>query len=96
MIQREKLKEIILSNRDFILNNIENIIARENLFFPNEKLKKVVILYGIRRGGKTFILFDLFRKYKENSLYIDFEDERLLDFTVLKRFSLYVLQKFSK
>ncbi len=82
MIQREKLKEIILSNRDFILNNVENIIERENLFFPDEKLRKVVILYGIKRSGKTFILFDLFRKYKENSLYIDFEDERLLDFTV--------------
>jgi len=45
-----------------------------------EKLNKVFILYGMRRSGKTFVLFDLFKTYKDTSLYIDFEDDRLLNF----------------
>jgi len=88
MIGKEKLKEIILSNRDFITTQVGEIIKRDNIKLP-EKLNKVVILYGVRRSGKTFVLFDLFRKHKEKSLYIDFEDERLTgfeieDFDVLK------------
>jgi len=79
MIGKERLKEIILSNREFILNQIGRIIKRENIILP-EKLNKVVILYGVRRSGKTFVLFDLFKKYRNESLYIDFEDERLIDF----------------
>ena len=39
-----------------------------------------MILYGVRRSGKTYILFDLFKEYKDQALYVDFEDERLSDF----------------
>lgn len=79
MISREILKEIILSNEEFILYKIKNILKREGIYFP-QKVNKVKILYGVRRSGKTFIFFDLFKKYKGPSLYIDFEDERLEDF----------------
>ncbi len=78
MIRKEKLKEIIVSNREFILS-IDNIIEREGMLLP-EKLNKVVVLYGPRRSGKSFILFDFFKKNSDYSLYIDFEDERLSDF----------------
>jgi predicted AAA+ superfamily ATPase len=40
-----------------------------------------VILYGIRRSGKTFILYDIFRKNPVPALYLDFEDDRLAGFT---------------
>lgn len=78
MINKEELKEIIVSNERFILE-IEEIISREGIVLPSG-LKKVGILYGVRRSGKSYILFDLFRKDKEKSLYLDFEDERLANF----------------
>jgi len=81
MISKSILKDIIISNEEFITQNIKQIVKRENLSFP-EKLKKAVILYGVRRSGKTHILFDLFKKHKDCSLYLDFEDERLTDFEV--------------
>jgi len=79
MIAKSKLKEIIFSNEDFILNQIKKIVKREGVY-PLESLNKVVVFYGVRRSGKTFILFDLFKKMSKHSLYIDFEDERLTDF----------------
>ena len=79
MISKELLKEIIVSNEEFITQQIKKIIKREGISFP-EILNKVVILYGVRRSGKTYILYDLFKKYKSQALYIDFEDERLTDF----------------
>lgn len=81
MISKQILKEIIISNRDYILNEIPNILPREEICLP-EKLNKVVILYGVRRSGKSYILYDIFKKNQEKSLYIDFEDERLTGFEV--------------
>lgn len=81
MISKELLKRVIVSNEDFILNQVEGVVEREGLVLP-DKLNKVIIFYGVRRSGKTYVLFDLFKKYKDNSLYIDFEDERLADFGV--------------
>ncbi len=79
MINSETLKEIIVSNENFILNDVGKIIPREAVtsLLPSGK---VCILYGPRRGGKSYILFELFKKHKDNALYIDFEDERLKDF----------------
>lgn len=79
MIGKEVLKEMMLSNEDYILNKVQGIVSREGVFFP-EKLKKVVVLYGVRRSGKTYILYDLFRKNRAKAFYADFEDERLSDF----------------
>ncbi len=81
MISKETLKEIIVTNEDFILKQVKDIIPREGINLP-ETLNKTVVLYGVRRCGKTFILFDLFKKFGENSVYIDFEDERLTGFDV--------------
>jgi predicted AAA+ superfamily ATPase len=77
MITRHILKEVIASNEEFILKQIGKIIKRERVFFP-EILNKTVVFYGVRRSGKTFILYNLFRRYHDSSLYIDFEDERLI------------------
>lgn len=71
---------------------MKGIIKREGIVFPdfpdsldvpeNERLNlhKVVILYRVRRSGKTYILYDLFKKYTDRALYLDFKDERLADF----------------
>jgi len=79
MIRKELLREIILSNEEYIQSGVKKIVKREGISLP-EGLNKVVILYGVRRSGKTYILFDLFKRYKKNALYIDFEDERLSGF----------------
>ncbi|MGQ4834565.1 MAG: ATP-binding protein [Candidatus Asgardarchaeia archaeon] len=45
--------------------------------------KKIVVLYGVRRSGKTVIMFQIIRKLIENKvdskniLYLNFDDERL-------------------
>lgn len=79
MITIQTLKEIIVSNEDFINKEIGKPIPREGLAFP-ETSNKVVVFYGVRRSGKTFILYDLFRQYEGRALYIDFEDDRLSQF----------------
>lgn len=79
MISKEILKEVIVSNEAFILGQVKNIIPREGIYYP-EQLNKVVVLYGVRRSGKTFILYDLFKKFSQRAVYIDFEDDRLIGF----------------
>jgi predicted AAA+ superfamily ATPase len=79
MINKNTLKEIIVANEEFILKHVKRIVHRKGIHVP-ETLNKAVVLYGVRRSGKTFILFDLFKKYRDRSLYIDFEDERLTGF----------------
>lgn len=86
VINKSIIKDIIISNEEFIDRNIIKIVPRED-FYPPEHLNKAVIFYGVRRSGKTFILYDFFKKYRDRSLYIDFEDERLAEFQ-LKDFEL--------
>jgi len=81
MVQEQDLKEIILSNAEYI-GQIKEIQKRDNILLPDEKTRKVVVFYGVRRSGKTYLLYEVFQKNPQNSLYIDFEDERLRDFTV--------------
>lgn len=76
MISQELLKEIIIENENFILHEVGEIISRHNILLP-KKLNKVKVFYGPRRCGKTFFLYDIFRRNNKNALYIDFEDERL-------------------
>jgi len=81
MIRKDILKEIIISNEEFINKQIKKIIKREGISFP-EMLNKAIIFYGVRRSGKTYVLYDLFKKHKTRALYIDFEDERLSEFDI--------------
>lgn len=71
MITKTILKDIIVNNEEFINRHITRIIHREDIVFP-ESLNKAVIFYGVRRNGKTFILYELFKEYKDRALYIDF------------------------
>jgi hypothetical protein len=72
MINKEAFKEILVSNEGFILHEVKEIVPREGVFVP-ESLDKVIVFYGVRRSGKTFLLFDFMRKHPENSLYLDRE-----------------------
>jgi len=84
MVDKEIIKEIIIENEKFISSQIKDIIPRENIKLPSTDLKKVCVFYGVRRSGKSFVLFDLFKKHVESSLYIDFEDERLKEITAVE------------
>jgi predicted AAA+ superfamily ATPase len=78
MISKNIIKEIILSNRAFILESVSRIVPRAaaEVVAPG----KTVIMHGIRRSGKTFILYDIFRRNSDAALYLDFEDDRLTGF----------------
>lgn len=80
MIKREVLKEVIISNEDYI-KKIENIVERESLLLP-KRINKTVVLYGVRRSGKSYCLYDIFKQNSPGVMYIDFEDERLDGFSV--------------
>jgi hypothetical protein len=89
MVSLQNLKEVIVSNEEFILKEIKEYVYRGNLVLP-ETANKVVVFYGVRRCGKTFTLYEIFKKHPENSLYVDFEDDRLdgfetADFERLKK-----------
>lgn len=79
MISTEILKDIIASNENFIMKTVHSILERRSVQLPTS-LNKVIIFYGLRRSGKTFILYNIFRNNPDTSLYIDFEDERLGNF----------------
>lgn len=74
---KELFKRLIT---DFIEKEINNIQSR-NYNIPLET-KKIVSLIGVRRSGKSSLLFDTINKLrkkasKENIIYINFEDDRL-------------------
>jgi predicted AAA+ superfamily ATPase len=79
MISKNILKEIMLMNREFIMESVSGIVPRAaaEVTAPG----KTVIMHGIRRCGKTFILYDIFRRNSDAALYLDFEDDRLAGFT---------------
>ena len=79
MISKNIIKEIILSNRAFILESVSGIVPRAAAEVATPG--KTVIMHGIRRSGKTFILYDIFRRNSDAALYLDFEDDRLTGFT---------------
>lgn len=82
MVDKEILKEVMLSNR------IE--VERQDVVIRNYHLEDFAnyVLVGVRRAGKSFLLYQQMQKYLrqgtgwDNMLYINFEDDRLLGMTV--------------
>jgi len=76
--KKEILKEIIT---DFHSSPTVKTTER-NLEIPTN-LQKIISLIGVRRSGKTYLLFNTINKLiqqgvpKQNVLYINFEDERI-------------------
>jgi predicted AAA+ superfamily ATPase len=65
---------------DFIEKEIPNILQRD-YEIPIES-KKIISLVGVRRSGKSSLLFDTINKLREkiareNIIYLNFEDDRL-------------------
>lgn len=72
------LKQVIIDQKE-IFNNRENIIERDiSCTFVSSK--KISVVTGIRRCGKSTLMKLISRNYK-NYCYLNFEDERLIDFS---------------
>lgn len=84
-MNKELIKEIIVKNESIITQQVQTIVKREDILLPSDNINinKVILFYGIRRSGKSFLLFDLFKQHSDSSLYIDFEDERFVNINVL-------------
>jgi len=93
MKKKELLKRII---RDFHLN--ANFDVKSRTLQPPINTKKIITLVGVRRCGKTSILYDMINQLsstidKTNIVFLNFEDERLeLDISELD----LILQSFSE
>lgn len=92
MLSEDQLKEILVKQREIILNKeygIERTILKE----IESKIKHphVVVLTGLRRSGKSTLLRQIIKRhYKdEDFFYINFEDERLFNFPANEFSRLY-------
>jgi hypothetical protein len=81
-IGKELLKEIILEQQE-VIKNKDRGIEREELSKLKEyiSLPHTIVISGIRRVGKSTLITQIIDKfYKHNCYYLNFEDERLLNF----------------
>ena len=92
MTSKSLLKEVVLEQRE-ILDNMPPGITREILTSLKEKLKlpHILVISGMRRVGKSTLLKQIIDKYykDQNIYYLNFEDERLIEFTAKDFNKLY-------
>jgi len=92
MVSEEQMKEVLIRQRQIILNKeygIERTALKE--IEAKSKIPHVVVLTGLRRSGKSTLLRQLISKqYKDKDFYyINFEDERLFNFPASEFNKLY-------
>ena len=100
---KELFKKLIT---DFIQRDIKDIVPRE-FNIPLES-KKIISLIGVRRSGKSYLLFDTVNRLRAtidrvNIIYLNFEDDRLyplelksLDLLLESYYELYPNKKGEK
>jgi len=88
-MDKNKLKELLIEYKKSFLAHRTDLIRREVQDSMEKfiKFKEVVMITGTRRGGKSslmkLICDDLIKKYQvspSNLLYLNFEDERFIEF----------------
>jgi hypothetical protein len=89
VVSRQRLAEVITTNTTNVLEKVRPVVPRERIVWPTVP-GKVVVFHGVRRSGKTFLLYDALKGLPDRALYLDFEDDRLdgfavSDFAVLKK-----------
>lgn len=83
-MRKTLLKEIVLE-QEKDLERIDAGIPREALkaLAPYISMPHAVIVSGLRRSGKSTLLHQVIRDfYKQGVYYLNFEDERLVDFSI--------------
>ena len=95
-MDKNKLKELLIEYKQRFLTARTDLIRREvqGNIEPFIKFKEVVIITGPRRGGKSslmkLICDDLIKKDRvppSNILYLNFEDERFIEFNAAGDFA---------
>ena len=84
MLNQQIIKEIIDTEAEEIQK--KKIVPRQEILLLQKYLnyKHIIAISGIRRSGKTYLMFQLFKeliktKSLNNLLYINFEDDRFTD-----------------
>jgi len=87
MTTRERIKEIC----EELSHDIENSdVKHRGVTDEIEKtmdMEEVTAAAGVRRAGKTYVMYELIKKH--GGVYINFEDERLIDFSLSDFEKLY-------
>lgn len=78
---KELLKKIIFEQQEYCQYAVDGTIPRE---IEDEWLttKEILIITGIRRCGKSVLLQQMRNKLPEQDFFFNFDDERLINFTV--------------
>jgi len=80
------LKRVILENQEIIRG--KNLIPRDYIIPETDN---ITVLTGIRRCGKTHILYEKAKKLNpECVLFLDFEDERLIALNTLSTYDIII------
>lgn len=83
MFNKEQLKQILTDQRTSLLNKKFGVKRQElDNYSQKEKLPHVLVITGLRRVGKSTFLRQIIKEYysDKNFYYINFEDERFLNF----------------
>ncbi len=85
-MNRKKLEKIILDQREKYLQRTQNssFISREleKNFISQKNDSHIQIISGIRRSGKSTLMDMMKMRTKKADYYLNFDDERLLNFSV--------------
>ena len=76
-----KLRMIIADQRESFLKS-KSLIDRDINIDYYIKTKQIVIISGIRRSGKSSLLYLIHKKLNKKFLYFNFDDERLFNFSI--------------
>lgn len=78
----EKIKQLLLEQNQSILPS--NMIYRELQSHTNKfkDTPSIVIISGIRRSGKSTLMHQIRLELQNDNYYVNFDDERFVDFTV--------------
>jgi len=78
MVSRDVIEDVVSGWREDIAK--ETVIERDLLpsLLESLSMEEVTVLTGVRRSGKTFMMYALQRQ--RGGVYINFEDERLSGF----------------
>lgn len=92
MLNLAKIKQIILEQKDNFLridDPIERDILNGSSFLDICRLRETIIVTGVRRSGKSYLMKLIWKRMQaefdvdqNNFLYINFESEKMLDFTI--------------
>jgi len=80
MISEPQLEELVLSQKESFLSRDPGI-PREIVTERFRMTDQIVVITGIRRCGKSTLMRQLSAQYS-NFLYINFDDDRLMDFSL--------------